>query len=525
MMTSEIAKVASPTAGLPPSNVTDKMRTDTLADSVLILLALTAVQRLVGFVRSVLFCRWLDAGELGQWDMAFGFLVLAGPLVVLALPGAFGRYVEQYRQRKQLRTFLRRTLAFCGGVSLIAAVLIWLGRRWFSVLIFGTPEHSGLVALLSLTILAVVAFNFSTELFTALRNVRLVSGLQFLNSLAFAALGIALVLGWRSAAESVVLAYGGACLLSAAIAGGYLAKSWPALPEEPAPLTHRDLWTKLMPLAGWIWTMSLLANLFTLADRYMIVHWSAPTAGDPLAIVGQYHSSRVVPLLLVSVATMLGSIITPHLSCDWENGYRRRVSRRLNLFIKSLAFALTCAAVLILAAAPLLFGAAFRGKFDAGLAVLPWTLVYCIWFSVSMVAQNYLWCAEKAGLASWALLIGLCVNISLNAVLLPKMGLAGAVAATTIANAVVLLSVFRFAHLLGFQTDLGTWIILAAPVALGLGPWPALAVLGGLAVVATTSDRIFSPEERQLLVGSAMQYLDKLRKTKLAIQRAVSNRS
>ena len=35
------------------------LRTDTLADSVLILLALAVVQRLVGFVRAVLFCRWL----------------------------------------------------------------------------------------------------------------------------------------------------------------------------------------------------------------------------------------------------------------------------------------------------------------------------------------------------------------------------------------------------------------------------------------------------------------------------------
>ena len=75
----------------------------------LILLALTVVQRLVGFVRAVLFCRWLDAEQLGLWDMAFSFLLLAAPLSVLAIPGAFGRYLEHYRQRGQLRTFLRRT--------------------------------------------------------------------------------------------------------------------------------------------------------------------------------------------------------------------------------------------------------------------------------------------------------------------------------------------------------------------------------------------------------------------------------
>ncbi len=73
------------------------LTTDTLVDSVLILLGLTVVQRLIGFVRAVLFCRWLDPGQLGLWDMAFSFLVLAAPLSVLAIPGVFGRYLERYR--------------------------------------------------------------------------------------------------------------------------------------------------------------------------------------------------------------------------------------------------------------------------------------------------------------------------------------------------------------------------------------------------------------------------------------------
>src|SRR6476660_1611216 len=96
-------------AAIPETRQQPMLRSDTLADSVAILFALTAVQRLVGFGRSVLFCSWLDPEELGQWDTAFAFLMLAAPIAVLSLPGSFGRYVEYYRQRGQLRTFLRRT--------------------------------------------------------------------------------------------------------------------------------------------------------------------------------------------------------------------------------------------------------------------------------------------------------------------------------------------------------------------------------------------------------------------------------
>ena len=103
-----------------------RLPTDTLVDSVLILLGLAVVQRLVWFVLAMLFCRWLDAEQLGIWDMAFSFLLLAAPLSVLAIPGAFGRYLEHYRQRGQLHMFLRRTILACGGLAATAFVGIVL---------------------------------------------------------------------------------------------------------------------------------------------------------------------------------------------------------------------------------------------------------------------------------------------------------------------------------------------------------------------------------------------------------------
>ena len=123
------------------------VKTDTLADSVLILLALNVVQRLVGFARAVLFGRWLSAEQLGLWDMAFSFLVLAAPLSVLAIPGVFGRYVEHYRQRGQLRVFLRRTILACGGLAIVAVVVVMTTRRWLSVVVFGSEDQGPVPAL------------------------------------------------------------------------------------------------------------------------------------------------------------------------------------------------------------------------------------------------------------------------------------------------------------------------------------------------------------------------------------------
>jgi len=491
------------------------LRTDSLAESVMILLGLAVVQRLVGFCRAILFCRWLDPEELGQWDMAFSFLVFVAPLSVLALPGAFGRYVEHFNQRGQLRTFLRRTMVACAAAAVVAVVLIQSGREWFSQLIFGTSECGELVALLAVSLAAVVVYNFLTELFTALRNVRLVSIMQLVNSVAFAVLGVCLLLGWQRSALSIVLAYGGSCLIAGGGAAWWLRRTWKALPQVAEPLPQRALWSKLAPFAAWVVLVSMLANLFEIVDRYMIVHFSSQPPAQALAMVGHYHSSRVVPLLLVSIAAMLSAMITPHLSHDWEAGRRDRVAARLGLFLKLFGFALVTVSVVVSFAAPLLFNVAFQGKFAGGLAVLPWTLTYCTWFGLTMVAQNYLWCAERARLSSLALLTGLLVNVGLNLLLLPRMGLLGAVLATTTANLVALALVVTFNRLLGFRIDCGTWVVLALPPAICLGPQLAAAVLIAVAWAAVRSDRLLSVEEKRVLTQGWSEYVERFRRLRL----------
>ena len=136
----------------------------------------------------------------------------------------------------------------------------------------------------------------------------------------------------------------------------------------------------------------------------------------------------------------------------------------------------------MLLAAPLLFNVAFRGKFPGGEAVLPWTLIYCTWFGLWLVMQNYLLCAEKARLASAALACGLVLNVLLNLVLLPRFGLEGAVLSTTAANALSLGLICLFNRRLGFHLDDGAMLVIVLPMLLCLGPWVAVLALLAVAV-------------------------------------------
>ena len=484
---------------------------DTLALGVVLLLASTVLQRAVGFAREICFCRWLSAEELGEWDMAFGFLMMAGPLLVMSLPGTFGRYVERYRQAGQLRSFLGRTAGFCTLLSAPLLLAILMFRGTVSYLVFGSRDHDGMVLLMAAALVFIVGFNYLVCVFTSLRNMKVVSLIELGNSVFFGALGIGLLCFGRATAGAMIVAYGASCLLCVAGSAAWLARSWRGFPQEPAPMPHRELWSRLLPLAAWILLNNMLWNLFDVVDRYMIVHLLPGTPAEALAEVGNYRSSRVLPLLLSSITIMIAGALLPHLSHDWEAGRRRQVSERLNMFLKIWSVLLTAGAAVVLFAAPVLFRVGFQSKFAGGLHVLPWTLTYCTWFGLSMLLQTYLWCSERAYVASIVAALGVLVNVGLNLVLLPRMGLQGAVLATAAANGTALLLMSLLCRRYGFNLHRGTIVGMLLPMSIPLGPWVVLLVLAAVIAETIASDRFLSREEKNEIFAGAEQYLGKFR--------------
>jgi O-antigen/teichoic acid export membrane protein len=290
---------------------------DSLAESVLILLALTVLQRLVGFVRGLCFCRWLSPEELGEWEMCFSFLLFAAPVAVLSLPGAFGRYMEHFRVRGLFRLLLRRTALATLGMAGITTLAVACFSQEFSSWIFGRPDCQELVGWLTAGLLAVIGFNFMIDVFTGLRMQRISSQLQTVQALAFAVLGVGLLVWYPHGAQSVVIAYGGGALV---VALPQLWQAWHTAPESSQTMPLGSFWGKLLPYAVSLWATNWLSNAFLLADRYLIIHFSGMSAHEALAQVGQYHTARLVPILILTFAGLLSSILLPHFGRGRRNG-------------------------------------------------------------------------------------------------------------------------------------------------------------------------------------------------------------
>ena len=106
--------------------------------------------------------------------------------------------------------------------------------------------------------------------------------------------------------------------------------------------------------------------------------------------------------------------------------------------------------------------------------------------------------------------IGLAANIALAMFLLPIWGLLGAMVATAVGNAVVLLLSLWINERLKMQRDVAVWLVCALPLVLPLGIWPSAIVLAVVLLVAWRGTWLFTAVEKQMIAEALAPYVRKL---------------
>ena len=170
----------------------------------------------------------------------------------------------------------------------------WPSLKWFAPEALQSwcsarVDQADLMRNIGLCLAAVIVHHTLTAVLTALRLCRIVSAMNFAQSLLFAGLALAMI--WRHPnMTSIVYAYGIACVVASV---GALAWAWPAIgghSERPEDrLVHSEFWAKLLRFAFFVWATNLLTHLFAIVDRYMLVHFAGLVArrsfgtGGPLS--------------------------------------------------------------------------------------------------------------------------------------------------------------------------------------------------------------------------------------------------
>lgn len=497
-------------AELTEQNIDESLETDSLSTGVAFTMGLTVAQRGVGFIRTALFCRLLPEEELGQWSLVFSFVMLCAPMTLLGITGSFGRYVEHYFQRGLLRQFFRRTGLAVTALTVIVTCLMWQNKQWVAWCLFGSAEDSHLLLPALITLATTIAYNFFLEAVIALRKIKVGSIMSLVSSWTFAILGIGLLHFTDLGSYGVVISFAVGNLLASVYALGVLSRTWEKLPQTNSEFSHVSLWKKLAPFAIGLWLVNIVTNLFDMVDRYMIVHFSGFEAVEAQGLVGQYFSSMAVPLLMIGLSTTLAHMVMPYLSEDWEAKRYQAVSDRINLSTKLVGLMLACGSTVIMLVSPFLFNVVFGGKYDAGYAVLPWTIAFSFWKAIANCSYNYLYCVERTRSMFLSLVIGLVANIVLNALLLPPLGLLGAAMGTAIACAFSLAAVNWIAIKSGYRMNRGVMWVFAFPTVLCMGSVVSAVAMIGLLFVATRTTWFLSAKEQGEMEEIVRGLLDKL---------------
>ncbi|TWT50705.1 MurJ-like flippase [Rubripirellula amarantea] len=461
----------------PLSKNDDSFVADSLAIGMMVMLVMTIIQRGLGFFRGLWFCRMLDDAVVGQWSMAYDFITLITPVMLLGIPGSLPRYVEHYRTQGHLRPFVKRLLVVTTVLGIVALAAILAAPKWFGWLVFLETRNMALIYSVAAGVVVTIGFNFVYQLVSSLRQVRVASMMQFVQSVGFTVIAV-VWLGMGGAITGLVYAFVAATILGS-LPGLYsLLSGWAGLPHSEDAFEPPTMWRRLLPYAVALWLMNLLTNTYAMADRYMILHLMPGGEEVTQAAVGQYHSGRIIPMLLVSLATMVSGVLLPYLTADWEAGKKAEVRARLQRILFAMSTLFTAGAAFALLISPWFFETMLQNRYSAGLTLMPMTFVFAIWISIGTVGQEYLWVVERGKWAAFALGVGFALNVILNLVLLPVLGLHGAVLATLISNGVLLAGLWLAMSRNGYPFDRTSLVATLLPMTLLVNPYIAIAFVG-----------------------------------------------
>ena len=57
----------------------------------------------------------------------------------------------------------------------------------------------------------------------------------------------------------------------------------------------------------------------------MLLHFAPVSPSEEQSLVGQYHSGRIIPLVLGGLAAMLNGILMSYMTASWERGDKKQV--------------------------------------------------------------------------------------------------------------------------------------------------------------------------------------------------------
>ena len=409
------------------------------------------VVSLLQFARLPILTKWLGASLYGTWSLIWVTVVLITPLATLGLGMAMVRFLAAERDVARIRERFLSVVFTVLAAGVFVSIILILCSDLFASSIIGDINSSHLVKLASFMILTQALSQMSIAFFRTFRQMKLYSVLLLAKAAAQLGLMVALLLlGWELKGVIIAVLISDILCLAVALSAA-LTQIGFRFPRFTELKDYLKYGLPLVPSSAILWVIHS-------SDRYMVGYFME--AKD----VGIYAAAYAVASIISLLLGPLQVVLLPAVSKSYDDGEIAKSRTYLKYSLKYLMLlAIPAAFGLSVLASPLI-RILTTSEFTSGSVVIPFVGSGLVLYGLYQVCMNTLYLVKKTSWILWLLSISAALNIGLNLLLIPRLGILGAAVATLIAYAVlgILTLVVSFRY---FKFDLGFSFIMKSILA------------------------------------------------------------
>lgn len=393
--------------------------------------AAVLAERFLGLLLLPVLTRQLSPVEYGIWAQTVVASSVLMPIVVLCMPAAIVKFFSADVGGAERRRWMLRVFAMASAVFLVIGAAAWLAQDAVAGAVYGEAAQSSFVQVLVILLAADAMLDLLIAFLRSGFRMRWIAGLMLVRGglrFGFMLLGLA-VLEWPFHRTFITLAMLQLAAATLVLLRELLRKSTGAAAAVTAP--QAPTWRRMVAFAMPLLLVSVLTSINGFADRFVLTQLLGL---DTLAVYAAVSS-------LVSITgvayTVLGFTLFPMLARQWADGNRQGAEHLAGETVKVFLFLAMPYALWLAGSIGTLLPLVTTHAYHVGAEVPLLMGLAALGMGLYQIMLYLLLLADRGLHAAGMMLAAALLNLLLNFVMVPSLGLLGAALAAALSNAVL----------------------------------------------------------------------------------------
>lgn len=418
--------------------------------------------KLMLFLLLPIFTRFFIPEEYAVYTNLTIFFTLISLIVLLGMQQALYSHFYQIKTQQYQFSLISSVYIFLIVTGIIFSIIIFLLKNQLAILIVRDIEYAHLFNNLALIIFFNTLFTISTGFLNIMERSRRFAVVSSLQNLIVLILILIFAINKQLTLELYFHFFTISTFIAAVvsiISVMHITSEFD-LPQKEKKWFSSSILTAMLKFGLIMIPGSIAMLILQTSDRYMLTYLSANTLHD----VGIYAAGYRIGMIVHFLITMTSLVYIPYAMKIADQPKAKQINKSMyNYFI---LFGIILGSTVIIFAKELFYIFIDELYFESNKVVFAGVISAFIYGVFNVISVNF-YAHKRAKNITTAILCGAALNIALNFILIPKIGIYGAGIASIIAYLSILCINFIVSRKL-FNTNYNHWFFIIGIVVLGL---------------------------------------------------------